>query len=128
MFLEQRHTIHILLNWTNPVAKYCLVPSLLILIQTKVIVLLFPLDIVIFDFGEDRDHRLYMHTSRDGLSGDTLVFYFGCQTIQLRYHRLSGLPTVISDEVWTTPLRCLLRILFVLLLVEISVQKTSLLS
>ncbi|MDL5027207.1 hypothetical protein QR676_08205 [Vibrio sp. TMPB1044] len=36
--------------------------------------LLFPLGIVNFDFGKGRDQRLYMGTSRDGLSGGTLVF------------------------------------------------------
>lgn len=64
-----------------------------------------PLGILNFDFGEDRDHRLYMGTSRDDLSVGTLAFEFGYQkqldsgtTFDLAY-----LPTVIPGEVWTNP-------------------------
>ncbi|WP_210468515.1 DUF2860 family protein [Vibrio crassostreae] len=64
-----------------------------------------PLGILNFDFGEDRDHRLYMGTSRDDLSVGTLAFEFGYQkqlnsgtTFDLAY-----LPTVVPGEVWTNP-------------------------
>lgn len=68
-------------------------------------VIVTPLGILNFDFGEDRDHRLYMGTSRDDLSVGTLAFEFGYQTKldSGTTFDLAYLPTVIPGEVWSNP-------------------------
>ncbi|MDC5721781.1 DUF2860 domain-containing protein [Vibrio europaeus] len=64
-----------------------------------------PLGSLTYDLGENRDHRVYLGTSRDDLAVGDLAFEIGYQfdmsngtQIDLAY-----LPTVLSGEVWQDP-------------------------